>query len=81
MCHTSTIQIKECQEDGARGKCGKNRNVGKVVVQVDENNPKPIEYDGIDWIYLALEVEKWRVFENTLLILQIASNAGNLFTG
>jgi len=41
-------------------------------LEVYKNNPKPIEYDGIDWIYLVLEVEKRWAFENTVLKLRIA---------
>lgn len=50
-------------------------------LEVDENNLKPIGYDGTDWIYLVLEVKKWLAFENKVLKLRIAQNDGNLFTG
>lgn len=41
-------------------------------LEVDENSSKSIEYDGKDWIYIVLEVEKCRVFESTVLKLRIA---------
>jgi hypothetical protein len=40
-------------------------------LEVDDNNLKPIGHDGTDWIYLALEVEKWLAFENKVLKLRI----------
>lgn len=46
-------------------------------LEADENNPKPTEYDGTEWIQLVLAVEKWQVFENTVLKLRIASNSGH----
>jgi hypothetical protein len=36
--------------------------------------------DGMDWIYLAQDSDKWRALVNTVVNLWVPKRTGNLFT-
>jgi hypothetical protein len=37
---------------------------------------RDIAWDGVDWINMAQDMDKWRVFVNTVLNLRVPYNAG-----
>jgi hypothetical protein len=41
---------------------------------------RDIEWEGVDWIYLAQDRDQWRALANTVMILWIPQKAGNFLT-
>jgi hypothetical protein len=40
-----------------------------------------VEWDGVDWIGLAKDRNRWRALVNSVLNLRVPGNAGNLSSG
>jgi hypothetical protein len=45
-----------------------------------EMDLREIEWDGMDWIDLAQNRDKWRVFVNTVMNLRVPQNAGKFLS-
>jgi hypothetical protein len=52
-----------------------------VVVDNIKIYLREIGWDGVDWIGMAQDRDKWRALVNTVLSLRVPSNAGGFLRG
>jgi hypothetical protein len=56
---------------------GKTRCIWEDNTELDV---QVVEWEGVDWIYLAQDRDRWRALVNALLNLRVQFNSGNFLT-
>ena len=61
-----------------KGPLGRPRRGGRIILPTMDRYE--LGWEGVDWIDLAEDWDRWRALVNAVMSLRIAENAGNFLT-